>query len=296
MKWSQWLSSCGVTVFTPRELAALAPEDDVPGVVGLDMQYPSPPGLGSIGTRHLDMVVVASETWQKIVAPHCRCPVRVLRAPRTADAVEAGRGMPDGRVVLFANVDDNDDAGRYDVYAMGIARFLIRNPDAPALFSGKPGDFDVVDILGRELERFGLRGPRMREALAKVLVQTAAWKTADVGVTVAEARGSGDAVLDFAASGRPVIATAAGGARDVEGLALLVPGVAEIYKPGAGRALIANTEDLCAAFESMMLAETRNRYGRSARSAAFRSEARARLELDTLLGLAEAHRQLHGVD
>jgi hypothetical protein len=257
------------------------------------MEYPSPPGLTAVGTRHLDMIIVASETWKHIVAPLCRCPVRVLRAPRTTDAVSPSRGQG---AVLFANVDDNDDAGRYDVYAMGIARFLIRNPEAPALFSGKPGLFDAVDILGRELERFGLRGQRMHEALAKVLVQPAACKTADVGVTVAEARGAGDALLDFAASGRPVIATAAGCARDVDGVALFVPGVAEIYKPTSGRALIANPDDLCAAFESMMLPEARQRYGRSARSAAFRSEARARMELDALLQLAEAHRQLHGVE
>lgn len=293
MKWSQWLSSCGVPVFTPQELAALKPDDDVPGVVGLDMQYPSPPGLAAVGARHFDMVLVASETWKKIAAPLCRCPVRVLRAPRTADPAPVAD--PHG-VVLFANVDDNDDAGRYDVYAMGIARFLIRNPDAPALFSGKPGIFDAVDIFRRELERFGLRGPRMQDALAKVLVQSAAWRTADVGVTVAEARGAGDALLDFAASGRPVVATAAGCARDLDGLALVVPGVSEIYKPDAGRALIANPDDLCAAFESMMLAETRQRYGRSAKSAAFRSEGRARMELDALLQLAEAHRNLHGVE
>jgi hypothetical protein len=297
MKWSQWLGSCGVSVFTPQELAALKPEDDVPGVVGLDMRYPSPPGLAAVGGRHFDMILVASETWKKIVAPLCRCPVRVLRAPRTTDPAPT----PDPRVghevrVLFANVDDNDDAGRYDVYAMGIARFLIRNSDAPALFSGKPGIFDAVDILRRELERFGLRGPRMQEALAKVLVQPAAWRTADVGVTVAEARGAGDALLDFAASGRPVIATAAGCARDLEGLALVVPGVSEIYKPDEGRALIANPDDLCAAFETMMLAETRQRYGRSAKSAAFRSENRARMELDALIELAEAHRNLHGVE
>ena len=291
MKWSQWLSSCGVPVFTPQELAALTVDDEVPGVVGVDMHYPSPPELESIvGTRHFDTIVVASETWKKTLAPHCRCPVRVLRAPRTADVVTAnGHGT-----VLFANIDDNDDVARYDVYAMGIARFLIRNPDAPALFSGKPGVVDALDICKRELERFGLRGPRLDAALAKVLVQTAACKTADVGVTVAEARGSGDALLDFAASGRPVVATALGGC--VDGLALLLPGTAEIYKPAAGRALIANPDDLCAAFETMMLGETRNRYGRGARSAAFRSEARARAELDALLQLAEAHRNLHGVE
>lgn len=296
MKWSQWLSSCGVPVFAPQELAALAQDDDVPGVVGIDMQYPSPPELEAVvGARHFDMIIVASETWKKTIAPLCRCPVRVLRAPRTADAA-ASASAANGRAILFANIDDNDEIGRYDVYAMGIARFLIRNQDAPALFSAKPGIFDTIDILGRELERFGLRGQRMHEALAKVLVQEAACKTADVGVTVAEARGPGDALLDFAASGRPLVASAVGCVRDVDGLALLVPGMAEIYKPAMGRAVIASPDDLCTAFETMLLWETRQRYGRDARSAAFRSEARARGELDALLRLAEAHRSLHGVE
>lgn len=287
------MSSCGVMVYTPQQLAEISPDAEIPGVVGIDMTYPSPPaGLERLEPRHLDLVLVSSEAWKKAVAPHCRCPVRVVRAPRAPDAVD----LPAQPAVMFVNLEANAGEGRYDVFAMGIARFLIRNPDAPALFACKPGAVDVFDITRRELARFGVKSSKMYDALAKVVVRTNAERTADVGVSVAQAPGSGDAILDFAATGRPVIAPATGCARDVEGLALLVPATAEFYEPDRGRAHVVNPDDLCMALEAMMLRETRQRYGRGARSAAFRSEARARAELDVLLNLAKATRSLNGVD
>ena len=282
-------------MFTPRQLAAISPNAEIPGVLGIDMDYPSPPaGLERLEARHLDMVLVSSEAWKKAVAPHCRCPVRVVRAPRALDAVD----LPAQPTVMFANLDANAAGNRYDVYAMGIARFLIRNPEAPALFACKPGAVDAFDILKRELTRFGVKASstRMHEALARIVIRDNAERTADVGVSVAQAHGPGDAILNFAATGRPVIAPATGCARDVEGLALLVPATAEFYEPDRGRAHVVGADDLCMAFESMMMRETRQRYGRGARSAAFRSESRARAELDALLGLAAAHRSLDGVE
>lgn len=293
-EWSRWLSSCGVAVYTLHQLAGLSPDAEVPGVIGLDMLYPSPPGLELVGTRHFDLVVVSSDVWKKAVAPLFRCPVKVVRAPRIPDVVD----LPAQPSVMFANVDANDLRARYDVYMMGVARFLIRNPEAPALFVGKPGYFDMYDILKRELQRFGLRDPaRVAAALQKVAVREHhADKSADVGVSVAQAHGAGDALFEFAATGRPLIAAATGCARDVSGLALLVPAPAEFYDPDLGRAHVVNPDDLCLAFEGCMLRETRQRYGRAARSAAFRSEARARAELDVLLDLATARGFLDGVE
>ncbi len=230
-----------------------------------------------------DAVWVMSECWRRIVQPRVPCSTRVAVVPhavsstiRPLDRTQAREALalPDTALVVL-NMNKFVERKRYDVYALAIARFLARRPDADVLFLGNAPPDVLLGVVAAEMARLGAppRLDRVRglaSALSDELVN-AAYNAADVGVNVADGEGFGLCSFEHAALGRCQIVSRVGGLADMfdESCAVVLPPVVEGYHfrdAMGGRTLLVDPDALAAAFEAVLDEGVRQKLGAAAKA------------------------------
>lgn len=237
-------------------------------------------------------VMVMSECWKREILkiPGFSKPVMVathaVEVPFVPNARIQGCATDD---VVFLNMNRNTKRKRLDVYATAAARFLAKNPDAPARFlanSHHEEAFDLHSIAIRELVACGVQADRAVALAGRIMINRSVLSdevvnflhnACDVAVNCSEGEGFGLCVAEAASVGKPVIVSGVGGALDLFSptsptappSAWIIPPVAEYFVDGrdgiGGCAELISVDDLASAFSAFMLPENRKMYGERAR-------------------------------
>ena len=236
-------------------------------------------------------VMAFSECWKREILgiPGFAKPVVVATHAVEVPIVPNARIPGCGDDVVFLNMNRNTKRKRLDVYATAAARFLAKNPDAPARFlanSHHEEAFDLHSIALRELVACGVPLDRAVTLAGRVMVNRSVLSdetvnflhnACDVAVNCSEGEGFGLCAAEAASVGKPVIVSGVGGALDLfspasptaPAPAWVIPPVAEYFVDGrdgiGGCAELISVDDLVSAFAAFMLLENRKMYGDRAR-------------------------------
>jgi glycosyltransferase involved in cell wall biosynthesis len=236
-------------------------------------------------------VMVMSECWKRelLGIPGFSKPVIVATHAVDVPIVPNARISGCGDDVVFLNMNRNTKRKRLDVYAAAAARFLARNPEAPARFlanSHHEQAFDLHSIAIREMVACGVPADRIPALASRIMINRSVLSdevvnflhnACDVAVNCSEGEGFGLCAAEAASVGKPVIVSGVGGALDLfapasptaPAPAWIVPPVAEYFVDGrdgiGGCAELISVDDLASAFSAFMLAENRKMFGERAR-------------------------------